>query len=341
MTEESAKGWNGSKDSKDGLAEHRSPSHSPDPLCPPEADTPATSLPGTPTSVLPSPDEMNPTPTPEGEAETVLPTRDELNHSPTPEGDPEGYEDTPAPAPAEPPTSPSPTTPDAPGPGSRPSTSSLHLLTWNLLAHQFTASVKKFHLTESETGRESPAQTAARYATATTAILKQLADVVLLQECSAAFLAPEPKLNPHAVTLQSHYRAYCCFGADGAPADRRKHPGCAILLRRASPMQLLDLVAVDGCDDFGGKHYSGIALLLHTMALGKVWVATVHQCHESPPHIPTPKKRQGKRGALLRALHAAMAAKDGCQRIILGGDFGASGEPGLDRELLDLEEVER
>eukprot|EP00668_Euglena_longa_P026572 GGOE01033263.1.p1 GENE.GGOE01033263.1~~GGOE01033263.1.p1 ORF type:complete len:573 (+),score=131.24 GGOE01033263.1:54-1772(+) len=342
---------------KDSFAER-----SPELLCHVDGATPSTSSPGTPTSVLQSRDELSQTPTPECEAEmesaarlvegmTGPETKDVAkseNIAVSNKGDAakaENEEDVArsqsgdAVQPAVEENGAVAGTPTGTGVKVHPQT--LHVLTWNILAHQFTSSIKRFHLAETETGRESTAQTAARYATATTSLLKQIADVVLLQECPAAFLAPELKLNPHAVTLQSHYRAYCCFGADGTPTSRRRHPGCAILLRRASPLQVLDAVAVDGCDDFGGKHYTGLALLLHTTSLGKAWVATVHQCHESPLHISTPKKRQGKRGALLRALHAAMMAKDDCQRIILGGDFGASGEPALDRELLDIEEVER
>ena len=201
----------------------------------------------------------------------------------------------------------------------------LRVLTYNLLAPEFTNHDFGNHGGK-KNSRESPEQTSARLQLAWHFLAQAPADVVLLQEVSPLLFglplgggpppvgsAPARVRAPEgapagALALCSLYHAFAAFAPDGSP-------GTAVLVRKASPWAPSPAAApfcVGGGERSGGGSKS--ATLVPLAAAGRACVAcSIHTTWDGRPEL---------RLAQLAALEAALraAVPEGMPRVV-GGDF--------------------
>lgn len=187
----------------------------------------------------------------------------------------------------------------------------LSVLSWNILARPFTKHNKDWHRNAGKT--EHPSQTCQRYTLAGEHIVQTGSDVVLLQECEAAFF--DARWNSAAQSMLAAYDVFPVFGGGGAP-------GTAILVRKGGRVVAgaESPVCIGGGEDTGGS--SKVAAILPVRIGSKsALVSSVHFTWDGM--------------ARQRQHHAKLVGEyigHGCS-IVFGGDFNCT--PG--KKLAELE----
>ena len=187
----------------------------------------------------------------------------------------------------------------------------LSMLTWNVLARQYTKYNSEFHRASGKL-EETTQQTRARYTMAGEEIVRRGCDIVFLQECEARFLQPE--WNWAASKLLSDYHMFRC-------SQTVEDPGTAVLVRkdgRAAPT-VSTPVCVGGTKETGGV--SKVATLVPVLAASRRFTAV-------SAHFAFDQKAKQR-------LHHADLIKDavGNESLVLAGDFNC--EPGPNLEALE------
>jgi len=185
----------------------------------------------------------------------------------------------------------------------------LSVLSWNVLARPYTIYNSQAH--RAATRVEDPTQTYARYTMAGKELLNRSADVVMLQECEAAFF--DVAWNAAAENLMEKYFVMPCRIGD--------EPGTAVLVRKEGPATALDPkpICVGGDASTGGvSKVATVARLKVSGAPADVTVVSTHFMWDG--------------GAEKRAHHCHLVGKaiEG-QDVIIGGDFNCDKGAPLDK----------
>ena len=199
---------------------------------------------------------------------------------------------------------------------SRPCTSSFTVLSWNVLAAEFTMYNREppgciqGHRNR-EHKLEAPTQTAARYSIATDALLEQAPDAVLLQELSVQFL--DSQINPRAEALLAEFEVAHVTNSAG--------PGTAVLLRKDGALTNTGLVfTVGAVEETGGNSKSASAVLVSLDDGRRCWIVSVHLT----PHKFNPKAVFTHLELLAEAMRANNTSADQPPaKIVVGGDLNA------------------
>jgi endonuclease/exonuclease/phosphatase family metal-dependent hydrolase len=200
----------------------------------------------------------------------------------------------------------------------------LHVMSWNLLAHEFTGYEAEHHRNK-EAGqrspKEHPGQFSQRCERARRIILDKNAAVVLLQEVSYSFLNDSSyggSLPPsHSLDqLYCRYRVVAAFG-DGGGGGGAREPGTAVLIRK--DVSVVDQFVVPGSvAQTGGtsKSACGVCMQLRDV---RAWAISIHTTWGG--NAEASQKRLNHLQLLLDATTTRLSPGDA---VVVGGDFNCS-----------------
>lgn len=179
-------------------------------------------------------------------------------------------------------------------------------MSWNVLARPYTKYNAKFH--RASDAVEEPAQTRSRYALAGKTIVDRRTDLVLLQECEAAFF--EPEWNSAAAKILKDYDVF--------PCRQQQEPGTAVLIKKGgrAVSQVDRPICIGGTDETGGV--SKIATVVPVrIASRDVSVVSSHFMWD---------------GAADKRLHHVCMLGERLAKgsVVLGADFNCQPGPHLD-----------
>jgi len=210
----------------------------------------------------------------------------------------------------------------APPSSSHGSSKSFTVLTWNVLARDYTHYNKE--LPGCVQGHRNPNgsletvnQTRMRHALASAAIIQRAPDAVLLQEFSVDFLSMY--YNPLATVLLTHFVPAHMTNALG--------PGTGVLLRKAGPLLPSGpTLSVGGSKETGGtsKSASGVLVQLESEPERPVWLVSLHLT----PYKYSPDKVCAHLRLLGEALRTLAENVTNTRpmappRVVIGGDLNA------------------
>ena len=186
----------------------------------------------------------------------------------------------------------------------------LSVMSWNVLARQYTRHNKQYH--RAGPGVEDPLQTCRRYKIAGDEIINRNCDVVLLQECEAAFFRAD--WNLAARELLSKYTVFRCPHSEASP-------GTAVLVKRdgRAVAEASRPQCIGGIDEVGGP--GKVATIVPMRAGSRSFVAI-------STHFTFSGNAEGR-------LHHANLIGEAVRgrSVVLGGDFNCV--PGAQLEALE------
>jgi endonuclease/exonuclease/phosphatase family metal-dependent hydrolase len=198
----------------------------------------------------------------------------------------------------------------------------LRVMSWNLLAHEFTGYEAENHRNK-EAGQRFPKehtdQCSQRCERARRIILDKNAAVVLLQEVSYSFLNDSSHGGslPPSHSLDELYRRYRVVAAFGDSGGGAWEPGTAVLIRK--DVCVVDQFVVPGSvAQTGGtsKSACGVCVQLRHM---RAWAVSIHTTWGG--NAEASQRRLNH----LQLLHDAMATRlSPGDAVVLGGDFNCS-----------------
>ena len=198
----------------------------------------------------------------------------------------------------------------------------LHIMSWNILAHEFTGFEAKNHLNKADgkhSAREHVDQLVQRCERARRTILSRNAAVVLLQEVSFSFLndAPHGGLCPPSQSLDELYQRYHVIPAFGDSGNGANEPGTAVLVRK--DIAVVDRLLVPGGKvSTGGTSKSACAACIQ-LPDTRLWCVSIHTTWGGTDDAARMRLHH------LQLLHMALADHllPG-DAVIIGGDFNCS-----------------
>jgi endonuclease/exonuclease/phosphatase family metal-dependent hydrolase len=201
-----------------------------------------------------------------------------------------------------------------------------HLMSWNLLAHEFTTFEAKNHLNKSDSSRspkESIDQLIQRNERARQTILSRSPSVVLLQEVSHSFLNDtlHGGLCPPARSLDSLYQRYHVVPAFGDSGKGANEPGTAVLVRKdcMKDAAVVDSFVVPGSRaTTGGTSKSACAACVQLRDT-RLWCVSIHTTWGGTDDAA--RMRLQHLHLLHRALAPHLLPGDS---VVIGGDFNCS-----------------
>jgi endonuclease/exonuclease/phosphatase family metal-dependent hydrolase len=197
----------------------------------------------------------------------------------------------------------------------------LQIMSWNLLAHEFTGYEAKNHRHDSgdKDKLEHVDQFAERCERARRTILGRDATVVLLQEVSFSFLndTSHGGVYPPSASLDELHRRYQVIPAFGDSGKGANEPGTAVLVRRG--ITVADHFIVAGSRHAtGGTSKSACAACVQLPDV-RLWCVSIHTTWGGN------QEAAGKRVQHLNLLHTTIAARLlPSDAVVVGGDFNCS-----------------
>ena len=187
----------------------------------------------------------------------------------------------------------------------------LSVMSWNLLARQYTKHNRHYHLAGPDV--EDPSQTRRRYTIAGDEIVNRNCDLVFLQECEAAFFIAD--WNLAATELNSKYMVFRC------PQEPETSPGTAVLVKRdgQAVAEASRPLCIGGISEVGGPGKVATVVPMRVASRSFVAVST---------HFTFSGNAAGRRR------HADLIGKEVRGRsVVLGGDFNCV--PGAQLQALE------
>lgn len=183
----------------------------------------------------------------------------------------------------------------------------LSVITWNILAAPYTKYNWKFHRAGAAMECELQQQTRTRYSMAGRHLIERSEDVVLLQECEAAFFSPD--MNSEASKINQQYHVFACHIGE--------NPGTAVLVKRDGRAKLMNPHQKPLCVGGGGGCPTYVSTVVQLMVgIHPVTIASVHV-----PYWPVAKEEA------IHNLNLLDGALTGRRLLIVGGDFNAGTTP--------------
>ena len=186
----------------------------------------------------------------------------------------------------------------------------LSVMSWNVLARQYTRHNRQYH--RAGPGVEDPLQTCRRYKIAGDEIVNRSCDVVLLQECEAAFFSAD--WNLAARELLSKYTVFRCPHSEASP-------GTAVLVKRdgRAVAEASRPQCIGGISEVGGPGKVATIVPMRVASRSFVAIST---------HFTFSGNAEGR-------LHHANLIGEAVRgrSVVLGGDFNCV--PGAQLEALE------